>query len=95
MDKFGVSILEAMKKRVVSTTLVTYTSFWILMHGQGVYTTFFVSQDMIYQKYRLLKSEYVYQHFFGYHGTIHVPLLFGRHIGLDTHFVWGVTPRYY
>src|SRR5690606_19268825 len=34
---------------------------------QGIYVTFFVGQDYIFDKYSLLKSEYVNQYFFGWH----------------------------
>lgn len=60
------AIFEYARKRVVSTILVSYAVFWAIFHWQGIYTTIFVNQDIIYGKYGLLKNEYVNKYFFGF-----------------------------
>ena len=59
------AIFEYVRKRAVSTILVSYTVFWAIFHWQGIYVTIFVSQDIVYGKYGLLKNEYVNKYFFG------------------------------
>lgn len=59
-------IFEYVRKRAASTILVSYTVFWAIFHWQGIYTTIFVNQDIIYGKYGLLKNEYVNKYFFGF-----------------------------
>lgn len=67
MDELLKSFAEAIKKRTASSALGTYAFFWGVYHWQGIYTTFFVDQQLIVEKYGLLKNEYVDRYFFGWH----------------------------
>lgn len=89
------AIFEYVRKRAVSTILVSYTVFWAIFHWQGIYTTIFVNQDIIYGKYGLLKNEYVNKYFFGFNWsnilTIHnLEILLGWIIpaALAYFYVW-------
>lgn len=77
MDGLWTSINEALKKRTTSATLGTYLFFWAAYHWQGLYATFFVDQQLILKKYGLLKNEYVFKYFFGYHGLLDWQFIFG------------------
>lgn len=92
MSEITDSIGEAIRKRVVSATLGTYLFFWMAFHWEGIYTTLFTSQDLIYEKFGLLKNEYVNQYFFGWHGWYS---LFGYilPLALTILFVWPI-PKY-
>ena len=89
------AIFEYVRKRAVSTILVSYTVFWAIFHWQGIYTTIFVNQDIIYGKYGSLKNEYVNKYFFGFNWsnilTIHnLEILLGWIIpaGLAYFYIW-------
>lgn len=92
MSEITDSIGEAIRKRVVSATLGTYLFFWSACHWEGIYTTLFTSQDRIYEKFGLLKNEYVNQYFFGWHGW---PSVWGYIVPLllTILFVWPI-PKY-
>lgn len=64
MGEVGDSIINALKKRTTSVAFGTYIFFWISSHWQGVYTALFVSEDKIYDKFDLLKNEYLTRYFF-------------------------------
>lgn len=64
MGELSSSIAEAIRKRAVSSTLGTYLLFWCAVHWQGIYTTLFTSEDLIFKKYSVLKNEYVSDKFF-------------------------------
>ena len=68
MDNIVNSILETINKKAASATLATYLFFWVSFHWEGFYVTFFTEQDLIWEKFHLLKSEYVGMYFFGWHG---------------------------
>jgi hypothetical protein len=93
MDELGHSLLDVLKKRTTSTFFGTYIFFWVSLHWQGVYTTLFTSQDLIYKKYGVLKNEYVNVYFFGIHNwgdfffSAFTPLL------LTFLFIWPI-PKY-
>lgn len=67
MGEIASAVAESIRNRATSITLVTYTFFWSAWHWQGLYTTLFTSQDMIYKKFGLLKNEYAEKYFFGWH----------------------------
>ncbi len=70
MSELADSIGEAVRKRVVSATLATYLFFWCVFHWEAIYTTLFTSQDIIYQKFGMLKNEYIDHYFFSWDGWI-------------------------
>ena len=89
------AIFEYVRKRAVSTILVSYTVFWAIFHWQGIYATIFVDQNVIYKRYGLLKNEYVNKYFFGLDWsnilTIHnLEILLGWVIpaGLAYFYIW-------
>lgn len=57
--------LELLQKRASSTFLLSYAAFWAAYHWEGIITIFFVNQDLILQKYNMLKNEYLAYYFFG------------------------------
>jgi hypothetical protein len=77
MDDFFKSLSESIRKRATTVTLGTYTLFWLLFHWQGVYTTLFVGEDLIFEKYAMLKNEYVNEYFFGWQGMLDWPFYAG------------------
>lgn len=58
-------ILNYFKRRANSTVLVAYSVFWAVLHWDGLCVLLFVDQDLIMEKYGLLKNEYLSQQFFG------------------------------
>ena len=68
MSELSDSVAEAIRKRTSSAVFGTYILFWAALHWQGIYTTLFVSEDLIEKKFGLLKNEYIKQYFFGWHG---------------------------
>ncbi|HSX29795.1 MAG TPA: hypothetical protein VLE73_04530 [Candidatus Saccharimonadales bacterium] len=92
MSELTDSIAEAIRKRVVSAALGTYFFFWAAFHWQGIYTTLFTGEDKIYDKFGLLKNEYVNTYFFGWHGWSSVPAYL-LPLLLTIVFIWPV-PKY-
>ena len=92
MNEIGQSIAEAIRKRAASSTLGTYLFFWSVLHWEGIYTTLFTSQELIFDKYNVLKNEYVGQYFFGWHGWSTV-IAYVLPIALTVLFIW-IIPRY-
>lgn len=89
MDQFWKSCAEAITKRTSTATLGTFTFFWAAYHWQGFYATLFVPSSLIYQKYGLLKNEYVFKYFFG-DKLLH-PKIFWFHIYVPSpHVLWGI-----
>lgn len=68
MGDISSAVAEAIRNRATSTSLVTYSFFWLAWHWQGVYAALFTSEDKIYEKIGLLKNEYLRTYFFGWHG---------------------------
>lgn len=66
MGEVGDSIINALKKRTTSVAFGTYFFFWTSFHWQGVYAALFVSEDKIYDKFHLLKNEYLASYFFNF-----------------------------
>jgi len=92
MNEIGQSIAEAIRKRAVSSALGTYLFFWCVIHWEGIYTTLFTSQDLIYTRYTLLKNEYVSHYFFGWHGWKTVAAYLAP-VALTALFIW-VIPKF-
>lgn len=68
MGEITTAIAEAIRNRATSTTLVTYSFFWMAWHWQGVYAALFTDEGQIYEKLGFLKNEYLNSYFFGWHG---------------------------
>jgi hypothetical protein len=68
MDEIYKSIGEAIRNRATTALVGTYSIFWSIYHWQGIYTSLFVSEDHIFEKFHMLKNEYVNTYFFGLHG---------------------------
>ncbi|HSW66399.1 MAG TPA: hypothetical protein VLI54_04660 [Bacillota bacterium] len=89
MDQFWKSCAEAITKRTNTAILGTFTFFWAIHHWQGFYATLFVPSNLIYQKYGLLKNEYVFNYFFG--ARFSHPKILWFHIYLPSpHVLWGL-----
>ena len=95
MDGFLKSVGEAIRRRSTSAVIGTYSFFWITMHWQGVYTGIFVDQNTIYQKYGLLKNEYLNTYFFSPQEVGYLNFLWGLLLPLllTYVFIW-VLPKF-
>ena len=61
-------LFEYLNRKASSTLIFVFIVFWIICHSQGFTAMFFTDQDLIFQKYGILKNEYLNQYFFGnYH----------------------------
>ncbi len=88
MGDISSAIAEAIRNRAASTTLVTYSFFWLAWHWEGVFVALFTSEEIIYEKFHgLLKNEYLAQYFFGWHGWQTVFGFAGPFI-LTVLFIW-------
>lgn len=58
-------LFEYLNKKASSTLIIVFIVFWIVCHSQGFATMLFTDQDLIFQKYGMLKNEYLNQYFFG------------------------------
>ena len=58
-------LFEYLNKKASSTIIIVFVAFWVICHAQGFATIFFTDQNLIFQKYGLLKNEYLRQYFFG------------------------------
>lgn len=67
MSEFFKSFTEWMQKRATTSIIGTYAAFWAAYHWQVFYTTMFVSEDRVYEKFHLLKNEYIHTYFLGLH----------------------------
>lgn len=63
MNEFFKSFTEWMQKRATTSIIGTYAAFWAAYHWQVLYTTLFVSEEKVYEKFGLLKNEYLDKHF--------------------------------
>lgn len=68
MSDISTAIAEAIRNRATSTTLVTYSFFWLAWHWQGLEVLLFTDETKIYEKFGYLKNEYLNVYFFGWHG---------------------------
>jgi len=58
-------LFEYLNKKASSTLIFVFVVFWIICHSQGFTTMFFTDQNLIFEKYGMLKNEYLNQYFFG------------------------------
>lgn len=58
-------VFEYINKKSYSTIIIVFAVFWLICHSQGFATMFFTDQDLIFEKYGLLKNEYLNRYFFG------------------------------
>jgi hypothetical protein len=65
MSEFFKSLLEAMHRRTATSIIGTYFTFWALFHWQVFYVTLFVSQQIIFTKFGMMKNEYINHYFLG------------------------------
>lgn len=65
MGEFLSSILKRIQNRASTTLFAVYLSFWAALHAEGIITLLFTDQDYIFQKYGILKNEYLFKYFFG------------------------------
>lgn len=63
MNELSSSIAEAVKLRATTSLLGTYFLFWAAIHWQAFYTTIFVSEEIISNKFNLTKNEYINSYF--------------------------------
>ena len=58
-------LFEYLNKKASSTLILVFVISWIICHSQGFAAMLFTDQDLIFQKYGMLKNEYLNQYFFG------------------------------
>jgi hypothetical protein len=88
MDSLANSFAEAIKRRTASAAIGSYLFFWAAYHWEGLYATFFTSQDLIFQQYHILKNEYVGKYFFGFHNDWYFYLGLVVPLVLTILFIW-------
>ncbi|MDD3283349.1 MAG: hypothetical protein PHY41_07745 [Candidatus Cloacimonetes bacterium] len=69
MNDFFTALADAMKKRTRNIVIGTYGVFWLFYHWQVIYVTFFASEQRVFDKFGLLKNEYVNKYFLGINFT--------------------------
>ncbi len=57
-------LFEYLNKKASSTIIFVFAVFWVMCHFQGFTAMIFTDQDLIFQKYGLLKNEYLQKYFF-------------------------------
>lgn len=55
---------EVIKKRFSNNIYVNFGFVWLVFHWEFTYTMLFLSEDLIYQKYGILKNDYLVETFF-------------------------------
>jgi hypothetical protein len=56
-------LTDYLKERANSTVLISLFFFFVLCNCRWIFASLFTNQDLIFEKYRLLKNEYIYQNF--------------------------------
>lgn len=77
MGEITVSIADYMKRRTASVALRSLLAFFALWHWQVFYVTFFVDQRQIFEKFGLLRNEYLSFYFIGKEHAIFHAMGFG------------------
>lgn len=57
-----------LRDKTRSSFILYYAVFWVSYHWQAVGVLFFVNESMIYDKFGMLKNEYIYKYFFDLNG---------------------------
>ena len=57
------SLTDYLKERSNSTVLISLSFFYCLCNCRWIFTSLFTDQNFIYEKYGLLKNEYIYQNY--------------------------------
>ena len=68
MSEFFKSFAEWLEKRSTTSIISTFGIFWIIVHWQVMYVTLFVSEQRVFEKFGLLKNEYVNKYFLQING---------------------------
>lgn len=64
-----VEVLKSyLRDKTKSSFILYYAVFWVSYHWQAVCVLFFVNESMIYEKFAMLKNEYIYKYFFDLNG---------------------------
>ena len=75
------AIKSLLQDKSKSSFSLYYLGFWVIYHWQAIYVSIFVGGNYIYDRYELLKDEYVYQHFLGVWGVS----------GGWAHLIWSIA----
>lgn len=57
------TIADYLKEKASSTIVFSYVVFYILCNCRWIFASLFTDQNLIFEKYHLLKNEYIYQYF--------------------------------
>ena len=60
------SILQHVNAKAKTQLFGVFSIWWVILHADYFITLFLVEQSIIFEKYRLLKNEYLHQEFFKY-----------------------------
>lgn len=60
-------ITEYLKEKTNSTVIVSLVLFYMLCNCRWIFASLFTDQALVFEKYGLLKNEYIYQHFIELH----------------------------
>ncbi len=66
MEKVLSELIDWIKNRITSPLLSTFMISWVLVNRKFVYTMLFVDEGFIFQKYGLLKNEYLSHMFYNH-----------------------------
>ncbi len=75
MESLIDSLVTYFRNRTSSAFIGTFVAFWSIWHWQFFVTLFFVDQDFIFDKYGMLKSEYINRYSLGFEQGIGFYLL--------------------
>jgi len=93
MDGFFNSIISYFKTRAASAFIGAYVVFWLIYHWQFLVALLFVSQEFIYEKFGMLKNEYIDRYLLGLGQGIEYFLLgFIVPLLLTVGFIW-ILPK--
>ena len=60
-------LTDYLKEKASSTILFSLFFFYILCNSRWIFTAFFTDQNLVFEKYGLLKNEYIYQNYVELH----------------------------
>lgn len=64
---FAKTITEYLKEKANSTVVIPFIVFYIICNCRWIFASIFTDQSLIFEKYGLLKNEYIYNNFLELH----------------------------
>lgn len=57
------TLTDYLKEKANSTILISFAIFYVICNNRWIFASIFTDQNLIFEKYHLLKNEYIYQSF--------------------------------